>query len=75
MWKLHPPPSPEKSPLPISLQPPSKSWGPVKAPYLKIWLEVQLPPADYVHLMLKQAAAAKIINHNDCRYNKTNIII
>ena len=31
----------EKSQPPLSQQPPSKSWGPVKPPFWKIWLEVQ----------------------------------
>ena len=34
---------PEKSHLPLSQQPPSKSGGPAKPPFLKIWLEVQPP--------------------------------
>ena len=29
---------------PLSQQPPSKSWGPVKPTFLKIWLEAQPPP-------------------------------
>ena len=35
MWKLQPP---WKKSIP------SKSWGPIQAPLLKIWLEVQPPP-------------------------------
>ena len=43
-------PTPEKSDFPLSQQPPSKIWGPVKPPlpFLKIWLKVQpLPPSQY----------------------------
>ena len=47
MWKLQPPPPPpEKSHPPLSQQPPSKSWGPAKLLFLKIWLEAQHPPAE-----------------------------
>ena len=35
----------KKSP-PLSQQPPSKSWVPLKPPFLKIWLEVQPSPAE-----------------------------
>ena len=36
---------PEKSRPPLSQQPSSKSWGPVKPPpFLKIWLEAQRSP-------------------------------
>ena len=35
---------PEKSHPPLSQQPPTKSLGPVKPPFLKIWLEVHPPP-------------------------------
>ena len=36
---------PEKKSPPLSQQPPSKSGGPVKSPFLKIWLEFQPPPS------------------------------
>ena len=36
-------PAPEKSHPLLSQQPSSKSRGPVKPPFLKIWLEVQSP--------------------------------
>ena len=39
VWKLQP--LIEKSQPPLSQQPPSKSWGPVKPPFWKNWLEVQ----------------------------------
>ena len=42
-----PPPAPLwKKSSPFPLNSPSKSWGPAKSPltFLKIWLEVQLPP-------------------------------
>ena len=35
--------SPWKKSPPLSQQPPSKSWGPVKPPFLKTWLETQPP--------------------------------
>ena len=43
MWKLQPPP--QKKVTPSFPATPSKSWGRVKPPFLKIWLEVQ-PPAE-----------------------------
>ena len=49
MWKLQAPPPPEKVA-------PSKSWGPVKPLFLKIWSEVQPPcrkrGAHYVHIYI-----------------------
>ena len=42
---MHPPP-PEKSHPLLFQQPPSKSRGPVKPPFLKIWFEVQSPLAE-----------------------------
>ena len=48
MWQLHPvPPTlpPEKSHPFLSQQHPYKSWGHVKPPFWKIWLEAQPPPA------------------------------
>ena len=37
---------PEKSHPPLSQQPPSKIWGPVKPPlFLKIWLEAEPSPS------------------------------
>ena len=42
MWQLHP--SPWKKLPPLSQQPHCKSWGPVKPPFFKIWLEAHPPP-------------------------------
>ena len=39
MWKLQ---------SPLKKVTPSKSWGPVKPPFLKIWLELQPPPSPIV---------------------------
>ena len=42
MWKLQPPASPcEKKSPSLSQQLPSKSWGLIKPPSLKIWFEAQ----------------------------------
>ena len=38
---MQPPPPQKKSHPPLSQQPPSKSRGPVKPPFLKIWFKVQ----------------------------------
>ena len=43
LWENRNPPPPEKSYLTLSLQPLSKSWGPGKLPFLKIWLKAQPP--------------------------------
>ena len=64
-----PPPLWKKSP-PLSLQLPSKSWGPVKPLLFKIWFEAQPPPlppcrkgggAHYVTLTLTVAATMNFV--------------
>ena len=71
MWQLqHPPPSPEKSRSPLSQQPPSKSWSPVKPqPFWKFgWrLNPPPPPAEReggLHTMLKKPVHPNLTFNN-----------
>ena len=72
MWQLqHPPPSPEKSCSPLSQQPPSKSWSPVKPqPFWKFgWRLNPLPPpaereGGGLHTMLKKPVHPNLTFNN-----------
>ena len=60
-------PSPENSHAPLSQQPPSKGGGPVKPPFLKIWLEAQPPPAEsggahYINVIFSKASSIFLLS-------------
>ena len=61
MWQLHPPPPWKKSP-PLSLQPPSKSWGPVNPhPFWKFGWRLNSPPLQKGGCTLRVSC-----NHTTC---------